>query len=99
MVTTIDGEYMALMWDGSPDAYYIRGHVNNEQGLETLRDEEIIDDDMVIGYARHIYGRWSMEPGENGNHHVLREYNNPGRGRFKITEFGLGIFAKPRKGE
>ncbi|KKL67465.1 hypothetical protein LCGC14_2134670 [marine sediment metagenome] len=89
-----DGQYMNLTWDGTPDAYYIMGHVSHFRGVETLIDEGVIEDDSRIGQAEHKYGRWSMEPGENGNQHFLREYCNPGRGHFKITVFGVGIFAK-----
>ena len=92
-----DGEYIPLCWDGRPYAYYIKGHVRHEVGIAILEDEEIIDEDTIIGHGQHIYGRWSMEPGEDSNHHVLREYNTPGRGRFKITAYGLGIFAKKDK--
>jgi hypothetical protein len=90
-----DGEYITLVWDGQPDAHYFKGHISHEDGMTYLLEEEIIDEETIIGHARHIFGRWSMEPGENDNQHILREYNKPGRGRFKITEFGLGIFARP----
>ena len=90
-----DGEYMNLTWDGQPDAHYIKGHVSHEDGMETLLDEGVIYEDIVIGHARHIYGRWSTQgDAPEGVTQVLREYNKPGRGRFKITAFGLGIFAK-----
>ncbi len=92
-MTWNDGEYMDLAWDDSPDAFYIKGHVSNEEGLLILQEQGVIGD-RTIGQAKQIYGRWSMEPGDDDNHHVLREYNNPGRGRFKITEFGVGIFSK-----
>lgn len=88
-----NGEYMCLVWDGSPDAYYIMGHVQHKEGLETLFGEGVIDDNTQIGQARHLYGRWSMEPGEDGGQHYLREYTESGRGRFKITVFGAGSFA------
>jgi len=88
---------MSLHWDGSPDAYYIMGHVSHNEGMDILRGEGVVheDNEAKIGRARNIYGRWSMQPGEDGNGHVLREYNQSGRGRFKITAFGIGIFAEP----
>lgn len=91
-----EGEYIPLIWDGTPDALYIRGHVNYKDGLEILIQAGVIDPDEItdIGLAEHCYGRWSIEPGENGNQHCLRDYSKPGRGRFKITMFGIGIFAK-----
>ena len=92
-----DGEYMNLTWDGQPDAQYIKGHVSHEDGMETLLEAGAIYEDTVIGHARHIYGRWSTQgDAPEGVTHVLREYNKPGRGRFKITAFGCGIFASPK---
>lgn len=87
-----DGDYMSLLWDGQPDAFYIKGHVNTETGLAILTDEDVIGD-RKIGRAEQIYGRWSTE-GDTEWKHILREYKNPGRGRFKITVFRIGIFAK-----
>ena len=88
-----DGEYMPLIWDGQPDVFYIKGHVNTEDGWAILVEEEVVLD-RKIGQAVQCYGRWSTEPGDDNWRHVLREYKNPGRGRFKITAFGVGIFAK-----
>ena len=86
-----DGEYMDLVWDGTPDAYYIKGHVTNEDGLAILGDWGIVE--PSIGQAQQIYGRWSMD-GDNDGCQTLRDYNRPGRGRFKITVFATGIFTK-----
>ncbi len=88
-----DGEYMNLIWDGSPDAYYIKGHVSDKDGLEILADWGIGDEGEIIGTAQQKYGRWSTE-GDCEWSQTLREYNKPGRGRFKITVFNVGIFAK-----
>ena len=88
-----DGEYMILIWDGSPDAYYIKGHVSHEDGIDILIGEGVIVDAAEVGHAVHKYGRWSLQgDAPEGCSSVLREYKNPGRGRFKITVFGIGIF-------
>lgn len=87
-----EGEYMNLVWDGQPDAFYIKGHVSTEDGLAILAEADVVGD-RKIGRAEQIYGRWSTEPGDDGYIHMLREYTKPGRGRFKITMFGIGIFA------
>ena len=87
-----DGEYMPLVWDGQPDAFYIKGHVDTETGLAILEEEDVVGD-RKIGQAVQKYGRWSTE-GNTEWSQTLREYKNPGRGRFKITVFGVGIFAK-----
>ena len=90
-----DGEYMNLIWDGSPDAHYIKGHVSHKDGIYTLIDYGVIDDSTEVGQAVQKYGRWSMQgDAPEGCSSVLREYKDPGRGRFKITEFGVGVFAK-----
>ncbi len=93
-----DGEYMNLIWDGSPDAYYIRGHVSHEAGIDTLIDFGAIDNETEVGQAVHKYGRWSMQGDTlEGCDCTLREYMESGRGRFKITMFGVGIFAEQSK--
>ena len=90
-----NGQYMILIWDGNPDAYYIKGHVSHETGIDTLISEGAIDDAKSVGHAVHKYGRWSMQgDAPDGCVSVLREYKKSGRGRFKITVFGCGIFAK-----
>ena len=90
-----NGDYIYLNWDGNPDAYYVKGHVENYTGLVILEDAGALDNGELdnIGVGQHLYARWSMEPGEDGNQHFLRTYKTPGRGRFKITEYGVGIFA------
>ena len=96
-----NGEYMDLIWDGRPDSYHIKGHVSHKNGIDTLIDVGAIDDETEIGQAVHKYGRWSMQvDAPDGCSAVLREYIKPGRGRFKITVFGVGIFAEQApKGE
>ncbi len=92
-----DGEYMDLIWDGSPDAYYIKGHVTHEQGIEILEAQTCLDDDELeaLGRAVQKYGRWSCQGDRvEGCSLVLREYMTLGKGRFKITHFGVGIFTK-----
>ena len=93
-----EGEYMYLVWDGRPDAYYIRGHVEHAAGVDILIQAGAVDCEELrdeLGQAEHIYGRWSMQgDAPEGCSCVLREYNTPGRGRFKITKYGVGIFAK-----
>ncbi len=90
-----DGEIIDLSWDGRPDAYYIKGHVSHEDGIYTLIDFGKIDNAADVGQAVHKYGRWSMQgDAPDGCNCVLRDYKNPGRGRFKVTVFGVGIFAQ-----
>lgn len=87
-----DGEYMPLLWDGQPDAFYIKGHVDTETGLAIFAESDVIGD-REVGQGVQKYGRWSTQ-GDSEWPLTLREYKNPGRGRFKITVFGIGIFAE-----
>ncbi|MHB8071532.1 MAG: hypothetical protein ACYDHF_06235 [Candidatus Cryosericum sp.] len=43
----------------------------------------------ILSPAHHAYGRWSMEPGPDGCTLVLRDYKEPGQGRFKVTRFDV----------
>lgn len=43
----------------------------------------------ILSPALHRYARWSMEPGPEDCHHVLRDYAEPGRGRFPVTMFHI----------
>ena len=95
-----NGEYINLVWDGSPDAYYIRGHISEEAALGVLEEQgEMVDGKLengdAIGKSRHVYARWSMQgDAPDGCTSVLRDYKEPGRGRFKVTVLYTGIFAK-----
>ena len=96
-----DGEYIPLYWESStPDAYYIRGHVAESVALGVLEEQgEMVDGKLengaAIGKAIHKYARWSTEgDAPDGCSRVLRDYKEPGRGRFKVTVLYTGIFAK-----
>jgi hypothetical protein len=85
-----DGDYMALNWmDGEPEAYYIKGHVIPEHGRKTLLGEGAIDSEEEVLQGKHKYARWSMESTDDGNRHILRVYDFPANGRFKITEYEI----------
>ena len=96
-----DGEYILLCWESNtPDAYYIRGHVAENVALCVLEEQgEMVDGKLesgaAIGKAMHKYARWSMQgDAPDGCCCVLRDYKEPGRGRFKVTVLYTGIFAK-----
>ena len=84
-----DGEYIYLNWEGKANAYYIRGWVSHEDGIQILFGESQIDKENEVGQANHRYARWSMEAGDDGNRLMFRDYKHPGRGRFKVTEFAV----------
>lgn len=87
------GEYIELLWEYEPDAHYIAGHVDMEVANAVLHERDLRCDDI-----RYIYGRWSCEPGPDDCARVLRIYQTPGRGRFKITE-AVNVFRHIREGE
>lgn len=95
-----DCEYMNLIWEyGNPDAYYIRGHIDEAKAVGVLEEQGIMLDGKLengdaVGKSRHAYARWSVQgDAPEGCTRVLREYKEPGRGRFKVTVFDTGIFA------
>ncbi len=83
-----DGDYIPLFWDCDRDCYYVRGHINLLEALETVIGEECLDSEDGIGQGRHVYARWSMQgDAPEGCTCILREYKESGRGRFKVTAF------------
>lgn len=79
-----NGDEIVLYWEDWREAYYVRGHVSEETFRKAIKSNN--DDVEEIHPPKHKYGRWSMEPREDGNGLVLRVYDAPGRGRFPITE-------------
>ena len=78
------GTYIALYWDGNPEAYYIRGHVLKNEACHTLeREAEVNPDD--IAYVTHKYARWGFSSHEDFSR-SLNVHAAPSRGAFKITE-------------
>jgi len=77
-----EGELIELQWDGSPDAFYIRGHVSSIEA-RTIGDIEL--DVYVLSSPEHKFARWSCDA-QSEYDHTLVEYDSPGRGRFKVTK-------------
>ncbi len=80
------GKYIHLAWDCSPEVYYIKGHVTHKEGMEELKNAGAIESELPRAIARHVFARWSCEGGSEYDH-TLIEYDEPGRGRFKVTAF------------
>ncbi len=82
---TKDGDIIELCWDGGPEAFYIRGHIPFAKAKEILLDyyEPM---DCKVEEPVHKYARWSCDARVEYDHSLM-DYNDPGRGRFKITEF------------
>lgn len=87
-----DGDYIPLTWDGGPDAYYVRGHIELPEALNIILSEEFLGSIDDVETGRHVYARWSMQgDAPEGCSSVLREYEGPGRGRFKVTAFKVRV--------
>jgi hypothetical protein len=79
-----DGTYIALMWDGKPETYYIRGHILKNEACKELQSQQEIDPDDVA-YVKYKYGRWGFSQHEDFNRNLYVK-DEPSRGSFKITE-------------
>lgn len=75
------GEYIFLYWEGGPDAWFVRGHVSDEEFRSVILKEE---DVSHYGTITHAYGRWSVDAGSESDL-TLCVYRYPGRGRFPLT--------------
>jgi hypothetical protein len=105
MARQVDGEYIPLLWEGKPDAFFIKGHVSEHDALAELEEQEVLTTGYrdykqpnlpwvwlraELSHANHCYARWSMEPGPDGyNGQVLRDYKDSKPGRFKVTVFNV----------
>jgi hypothetical protein len=78
-----NGEYMPIEWEDEPIEEFVRGHLTPSRAMDTLA--HAICDPECLDWLRlrHVYGRWSQEGGWPDG--VLRIYDEPGCGRFKVT--------------
>lgn len=84
-----DGEYIELWFDDHvQDRDYLRGHVDMETAREAIRTQcGLFDHEVLILVPK--YARWEF-PTESerdglGFDMTFRSYDEPGRGRFKVT--------------
>ncbi len=92
-----DGDYIPLVWEQyTPDAYFVRGHIDFAEAKDIILAEECLDDNKLNGKPiRHAYARWSMQgDAPEGCSCVLKEYDTSGRGRFKVTV--LSVYNPPK---
>lgn len=86
---TKDGEIIELSWDGGDEAFYIRGHIPFDEAKKIL-NKSFTDgggeSDYELEEPVHKYARWSCDARVEYDHSLM-DYDEPGRGRFKITEF------------
>jgi hypothetical protein len=80
-----DGEYIPLdfEWENDPSVEYVRGHVTPSRAMDTLADEICNPECLDWMHLRYAYGRWSLDGSFEGRR--LDIYDEPGRGRFKVT--------------
>jgi hypothetical protein len=86
-----------LVWDGDPDCWYVRGHVEDALALASVREEllerlaedgedEGIPPELIV--TRRAYARWQWPCASDdevpGNGYTLAE-SAPGPGAFKVT--------------
>jgi hypothetical protein len=78
-----NGEYMPIVCEDEPIEEGVRGHVTAGRAMATLAVELCNPECLDWLHLRHVYGQWSQEGGwPNG---VVRIYDEPGCGRFKVT--------------
>lgn len=75
-------EYISLYWEDMPQYLYVAGHLDPVEARRIMMFET--ENQYVIADPVPMYARFSMERRFDGPGHILREYNEPGRGRFKI---------------
>lgn len=79
-----DGEYILLYMDWKDHPEYIKGWVDIEQAQKEL-DFQL--GDVNILEVEHTYAFWGVGRDEMGDPcSMLNVRDNPGRGRFKVTE-------------
>lgn len=82
----LNGEVIDLVWDGDPEAVYVKGHVHPVHAETALRIE--YGDDYKFTTPVPTFARWSMEYrhslGESSL--VLRDCDGPGPGRFPVMK-------------
>lgn len=85
------GDYISLNWQGSVEIFYIKGHVDFDDGANIVKYNEGKEIEFNLPY--HGYARWSMEINyEDGEWwQVLREVETRGKGVFPVTVY-------PKKG-
>lgn len=76
------GQIIPLNWEGKPDALFIKGH------MEPHDAKALFDygsgDDFRFRTPVKAWARWSCEPNPDGFGQVLRDYDEPGPGRFPV---------------
>ncbi|MFK3873071.1 hypothetical protein [Pseudoalteromonas rhizosphaerae] len=83
---TKHGEYILLYWDDKTHEY-IRGHVTQAEAQKVLDFE---CEDLKVTSIRHTYAFWGVGNDECGEPcSVFYPREEPGRGRFKVTEIGF----------
>lgn len=79
------GELIALYFEEYNHPEYIKGEVTLEQAQKAVSD--YYGDDKVVTEISHKYAFWGVGHDEMGEPcQILYDRDEPGRGRFKVTE-------------
>lgn len=80
-----DGELIVLYFEDYKHPEFIKGEVSLEQAQETI--EQYWGDDKRVTAITHKYAFWGVGRDEMGECcQFLYDRDEPGRGRFKVTE-------------
>jgi len=76
------GEYIHLVWEGTADALFVRGHMEPMEAVIVLEDYH----DGMYQYKTPVraWARWSVGPSPDGCSQCFVDYDAPGRGRFEV---------------
>lgn len=83
-----EGEHIGLCGDRDDNFEYIKGWVELDDAATALESE--FGDDREAISINHIYAFWGVGKDECGEpRQLFYTRDNPGRGRFKITEVSV----------
>ena len=89
----MSAEFIELWWDGDPDFFMVRGHVEKEAALEAVANYEgrrcIEALTCTHGYAMNQQTHYARQMGLN---FTIGLYETPGRGRYKVTILHLPAY-------
>lgn len=81
-----DGDYIPLCWEGTPEAYYIKGHIPFPEACGIVAREEALDPATLHSTHKHARFVFRQEGTPDGCDHTLKVNSMPAPGRFKVTE-------------
>jgi hypothetical protein len=84
------GELIKLEWDGRPDAYYVKGHIDKGEAVTVVEDYHgalSMGKSPVVNY---VWAKWCTATEDDGVpegcEFTLRVQQEESRGWFRVTE-------------